>query len=294
MKRKQTVIASVGVALVLALAAVWFVRYGPGTPTAADVVATKGERKILYWHDPMVPGTKFDRPGKSPFMDMQLVPVYEDEADGGATVTIRPEIVNNLGVRTYKIERVARARRLVMDGYLFRSEGRATLRVQADIFDRDIYWLRPGLPAELRVLGLPDRHWEATVEAVGTDIDIGARGRKATLRLTQTDPALRPGMFAHVTILAVPAGKKLFVPREALIRSAARTALVLALGEGRFQPVDVVAGVEDGEWIEILKGAQEGDVVVTSGQFLIDSEAGLRASFQRMQPAPAVEPPEAR
>jgi Cu(I)/Ag(I) efflux system membrane fusion protein len=63
--------------------------------------------------------------------------------------------------------------------------------------------------------------------------------------------------------------------------------VVLNVGEGRFQPVEVVAGEESGDWVEIRQGIKEGDTVVTSGQFLIDSEASVRASFQRMEPTPA-------
>ncbi len=73
------------------------------------------------------------------------------------------------------------------------------------------------------------------------------------------------------------------VPREALIRTGRRNAVVLGLGGGRFQPVEVEVGEEAGDWIEIRKGVKEGDTVVVSGQFLIDSEASVRASFQRME-----------
>ena len=66
------------------------------TPSAA---ASAAERKVLYWHDPMVPGPRFDKPGKSPFMDMQLVPVYADEA-GDTGVEVSPAVQQNLGVRT--------------------------------------------------------------------------------------------------------------------------------------------------------------------------------------------------
>jgi len=64
-----------------------------------------GERKVLYWHDPMVPGQKFDKPGKSPFMDMQLVPVYADEAQANAGVTIDERTSQNLGMRLAKVEK---------------------------------------------------------------------------------------------------------------------------------------------------------------------------------------------
>lgn len=80
------------------------VGHGVGLADAshAPAGATKGgERKVLYWHDPMVPGQRFDKPGKSPFMDMPLVPVYADEgADGGKAVSISPQVQQNLGIRT--------------------------------------------------------------------------------------------------------------------------------------------------------------------------------------------------
>src|SRR5437667_2621453 len=68
---------------------------------AGDVDLSSGKR-VLYWHDPMVPGPRFDKPGKSPFMDMDLVPVYADDAPGGAGVAINPRLQQNLGVRTAK------------------------------------------------------------------------------------------------------------------------------------------------------------------------------------------------
>ena len=77
----------------------------PGSTAAASAApAASTERKVLYWHDPMVPGPKFDKPGKSPFMDMQLVPVYADEgAEGG--VSISPRTQQNLGLRTAEVVR---------------------------------------------------------------------------------------------------------------------------------------------------------------------------------------------
>ena len=77
-----------------------------GTPAPVD----EGGRKILYWHDPMVPGQKFDRPGKSPFMDMDLVPVYADSGADEGRVTVSPRLVQSLGIRT------AEARTATLDG----------------------------------------------------------------------------------------------------------------------------------------------------------------------------------
>lgn len=250
---------------------------GPETPATA-------ERKVLYWHDPMVPGFKSDKPGKSPFMDMELVPVYADEA-GTNVVTVRPEVANNLGVRTVKIERHAHAHQLRIEGYIQRTGGEVL--VLADVFERGTDWLRAGLPAEVRVDALPGRVFAARVESAQPDIGVGARSLHVVLRLDRPDAALKSNMTADVAISA-PMDKSLAVPREALIRTGTRTAVLRALGEGRFQPVEVVVGAELGDQIEIVQGLSEGDVIVTSGQFLLDSEANVRASFQRMEsPAPA-------
>jgi Cu(I)/Ag(I) efflux system membrane fusion protein len=119
-------------------------------------------------------------------------------------------------------------------------------------------------------------------------VDIGTRSLKARIRVINPDAALRPNMYADVVIRdTARRDQKLMVPREALIRTGTRTSLVLNVGAGRFQPVEVVPGEESGDWVEIRQGIKEGDTVVTSGQFLIDSEASVRASFQRMESAPA-------
>ena len=69
--------------------------------------AAPDDRKVLYWHDPMVPNVRFDKPGKSPFMDMQLVPVYADEAGADSGVNIASNVSQNLGIRIGKVEKTA-------------------------------------------------------------------------------------------------------------------------------------------------------------------------------------------
>jgi Cu(I)/Ag(I) efflux system membrane fusion protein len=76
---------------------------GAAAAQAGDAVDSATGRKVLYWHDPMVPGQKFDKPGKSPFMDMQLVPVYADEAGNDGKVSISPRVQQNLGIRTAEV-----------------------------------------------------------------------------------------------------------------------------------------------------------------------------------------------
>ena len=281
MKRRPLFFTAVLAAAVLAAALVWYVLARDREKPAPDLAAgTQTERKVLYWADPMTPGFRSDKPGKSPFMDMDLVPVYEDA--GATVVALRPEIVQSLGGRTHKAARGAPPRRIVTTGYMFRDSRGLTALV--DLFDREAAAVHPGQIAEVRILDTPTVY-HGVVDSIESDIDIGARAFKARIRMTHADIVLRPNMLAEVAILATAAGKRaLSPPREALLRTGQRNAVVLALGAGRFQPVEVTPGIETDDWVEIQRGIKEGDVVVTSGQFLIDSEANVRASFQRMEP----------
>jgi len=151
-----------------------------------------------------------------------------------------------------------------------------------DVFERQAEWVAVGQPAEVRLAYLPGRVWEGEVEFVYPTIDPKTRTLRARLRFDNSDGMLKPDMYADVRIYAGPKSDVLSIPREALIRTGHSERVVVALGEGRFSARAVVSGMESGDWVEIVSGLAEGDRVVVSGQFLIDSEASLRASFGRM------------
>ena len=152
-----------------------------------------------------------------------------------------------------------------------------------DVFERQAAWVKPGQPAEVRLDYLPGRVWEGTVEFVYPTIDPKTRTLQARLRFDNPDEALKPDMYATVAIYAGPKQAVLSIPREALIKTGRGQRVILALGGGKFRAREVTAGIESGDFVEITSGLDEGDTVVTSAQFLIDSEASLRASFQRME-----------
>ena len=151
-----------------------------------------------------------------------------------------------------------------------------------DVFERQSEWVAVGQPAEVRLGYLPGRVWEGEVEFIYPTIDPKTRTLQTRLRFDNPDEALKPDMYANVRIYAGPKHDVLSIPREALIKTGESRRVIIALGDGRFRAQDVTAGMESGDYVEIIKGLQEGDRVVTSGQFLIDSEASLRASFSRM------------
>ena len=151
-----------------------------------------------------------------------------------------------------------------------------------DVFERQSDWVAVGQPAEVRLGYLPGRVWAGEVEFVYPTIDPKTRTLQARLRFDNPDDALKPDMYANVRIYAGPKQDVLSIPREALIKLGKAQRVIVAMEKGRFRAQQVTAGLESGDFVEIISGLNERDRVVTSGQFLIDSEASLRASFSRM------------
>lgn len=382
-----------------------------GAPMAHGIAASPdAEKKPLYWHDPMVPGHRFDKPGKSPFMDMDLVPVYGDDAGDEGTVTISPRVQQNLGVRTAEVklgslasdlsavgsvvynerdvalvqarsngfverlhvrapldsikkgqpllsmyvpewiaaqEEYLTARRMQGSGIdgltgaarqrmrlagmreehirqiestgkvqarmtvtapltgvvtelnaregmtvttgapLFRINGLDTVWVNAEVPESAAARVLPGTPVEARTPALPGTVLKGKVSAILPQVDAGTRTLKARIELPNPARRLVPGMFATLNF-APEAGKQvLLVPSEAVIQTGTRSVVMLAQGDGKFAPVNVEVGSEAQGQTEILSGLSEGQKVVVSGQFLIDSEASLKSAATRMEAAPA-------
>ena len=90
-------------------------------------------------------------------------------------------------------------------------------------------------------------------------------------------------MFARVTLLGTATEPVVHVPREALIRGGDADRVVLSLGDGRFRSQEVETGIESGDRVAILRGLSAGDRIVTSGQFLIDSESDIQSGLSRME-----------
>ncbi|MGY2197092.1 efflux RND transporter periplasmic adaptor subunit [Pseudomonas gingeri] len=367
-----------------------------GTAMSATTDAGKKERPALYWFDPMYPTQHFDAPGKSPFMDMQLVPKYVDAAEDSTSISVSPQLAQNLGMRTAAVVRESLPGGLEAVGALaYNQRDVVNLQARAAGFVERVYDRAPGdvLPAgaplvdllipewsaaqlefvavlatgdsrlvqatreRLRLLGMPDdviaqvaktrkvrpvltlstpiagelqslevragmtvsagmslaringlsSVWLDTSvpEALASSVAVGAQvavalsaypgrgvqgkvlailpgvdGQSRTLtvrsQLPNTDGSLRPGMFASVRFAATDPRPSLLIPSEALIRTGKRDLVMLAGDKGRYKPVQVRTGRESAGRIEVLEGLTEGQQVVTSGQFLLDSEASLQ------------------
>ncbi len=373
-----------------------FVGHPAGEPSAVQSADPSG-RTPLYWYDPMAPAQHFDKPGKSPFMDMQLIPKYGDESDSGNAapgVRIDPAASQSLGLRTVAVRRGSLSSDLTATGTIdFNQRDVAVVQARAAGFVQRVYgrvpgdvigagtpladllvpdwagaqaeylavrrtgngalaqaarqrlmllgmpadtiaaverggrphnvvtvstptggtiktlgvragmtvamgqtlaeinglgtvWLnaavpeamagqlRPGQSARAVLAAYPGETFTGRVAAILPDVQTESRTLTVRIELPNRGGRLKPGMFASVSF-GGGARPALLVPSEALIRTGKRTLVMLALDKGRYQPAEVRTGRESGDDTEILAGLSEGEKIVASGQFLIDSEASL-------------------
>ena len=392
----------IGAAAAVSLVAVGVAGFWLGAGQARDAGYPQS-RSVLYWYDPMVPDQHFDKPGKSPFMDMELVPRYAGEADAVSAVTISPAVVQNLGVRYAMVERgdasqAVRAsgtltyngRELVIvqskqDGFVERSRDRAVgdivkagdplvdLRVPAwtaalaeylslrsssdarlaaaarsrlpllgvpadavaaaersgaapavftvrapaagalvtldarqgmsltsgssiaSISGLSPVWLvvsvpqgaigglAPGAPATARFPAFPGEEIGGRIEAILPVANLANRTVEVRIALDNRDGRLRPGMTGDVSFSGATSRPARSIPSEAVIRTGRRNVVIVARDDGAFEPVEVTLGAAMGDRLEIVAGVSEGQRVVASGQFLIDSEANLTGVLERLR-----------
>ncbi len=369
----------------------------------ANVDPQKG--KVLYWHDPMKPEVRFDKPGKSPYMDMQLAPVYASGATDSGGIAVSPNMRQSLGVRIGHVERAAVASRIAAVGAVAYDEHRTTLvQARAAGFVSKLHikaaqdrvhrgqaladvtvpaWveaegeylallgnepvsssaLREAARERLLLLGIPEIAVSALEQerklpasttllspADGVIADLGVRegaafaegalmfringlatvwvnaqlpefqaghivsGRAVEVRaaawpgqvfpgrvealLPQLDPSTRtltarigvdnragkltPGMFVKVALTNPTTTPQLWVPSEAVIVTGQRSVVIRMRDDGAFEATDVTIGNESDGKTAILAGLSEGQAVVLSGQFLIDSEASLKSAVTRL------------
>jgi Cu(I)/Ag(I) efflux system membrane fusion protein len=153
----------------------------------------------------------------------------------------------------------------------------------AEVFERQANWVEVGQIAEAELPSMPGVIWKGNVEYIYPELDPVTRTLRVRLSFDNPEEKLMPNMYAHVTIFGKQKKDTLNIPREALIRDARQIRVIRALGEGRFQAQEVTTGIESDDRVEIISGLNEGDKIVVSSQFLLDSESSLKASIGRMQ-----------
>ncbi|MFT6662386.1 MAG: Cu(I)/Ag(I) efflux system membrane fusion protein [Maricaulis maris] len=163
--------------------------------------------------------------------------------------------------------------------------------VVADLFEDEAAAIEPGQSVRLQSRAQPGRMWHGQVEYLYPTVDPRSRSIPVRMRFANSDGALRPEAYVNVRIEASPRDDVLSVPFEAVIRTGQSERVVLALGDGRYRLAQVRTGAEAGGRVEVLTGLSEGERVVVSSQFLIDSEASLQGVALRMAGADAPDAP---
>ena len=154
--------------------------------------------------------------------------------------------------------------------------------VEAEVFERQYRKIHQGDKVSMNLDYLPEHVWQGEVDYIYPILDAKTRTVRVRLRFKNPDLALKPNMFAQVTIHDSSAQEQLIIPKEALIRTGKQDRVVIALSEGVFKSLMVKVGSQDTDNIEVLSGLNEDDNIVVSAQFLIDSESSKTSDFMRM------------
>jgi multidrug efflux pump subunit AcrA (membrane-fusion protein) len=160
--------------------------------------------------------------------------------------------------------------------------------VLADVYEFELPWLELGQMAQVELAYLPGVPMEGELTYIAPFLDPKTRTAEVRLELDNADGKLKPEMFGNAVIAGAPRPNTLSIPTEAVIRSGTRNVAVVALGEGQFEPRDIELGLDSGDgWLEVLSGLKDGEDVVVSSQFLIDSESNLQEAVQKLLAARA-------
>jgi hypothetical protein len=177
---------------------------------------------------------------------------------------------------------------------LYRLADLGIVWVFAQVYEQDLPYVQLGQEAVVKLSSLPDREFRGAVTYVYPDVD--AKTRTARVRLEFENPGyfLKPGMFVSVQIHSELEPSALLVPDSSILRSGEQNTVFVALPGGKFDPRAVVLGPEaENNQYEVISGLLAGEHVVTSGQFMLDSESQLREAIQKMRgsEAPATATP---
>ncbi len=158
----------------------------------------------------------------------------------------------------------------------------STVWVLVEVDESQAGLVHKGQQAVATFDAFPGRRWQGTVDYIYPDLSAMTRTVKLRLRFGNPDRRLQPNMYAHVQIQTQPQKSVVYIPDQALIRTGHSQRVIVALGDGRFDVCPVEAGITSGDQVEILKGLHVGQRVVTSAQFMLDSEANVDAAALRL------------
>jgi Cu(I)/Ag(I) efflux system membrane fusion protein/cobalt-zinc-cadmium efflux system membrane fusion protein len=186
---------------------------------------------------------------------------------------------------------VVEGQRVMAGETLYRLAGLATVWVEADVYERDLGAVRPGLAASVSVDAFPGETFPARVLLVAPSLEPSTRTARVRLSLANRGARLRPGMFADVE-LAGARSRRLTVPADAVVDSGTRQFVFVSQGDGFFEPRRVEIGARAGGLVEITGGLEQGEQVASGATFFIDSESQLRAAMEGFDAPPDLSAPQ--
>ena len=183
-------------------------------------------------------------------------------------------IVMNIGARE--------GQRITPDTELYMVADLTRVWVIVDLYEDDLPWVREGDTAEMQVAGIPGRTFSGVVSYIYPYLEAKTRTVKMRLEFDNPELALKPDMFANVTVKAGKQIDAVIVPSEAIVRTGEHEQVYVQRSPGKFEPRRVVVGIDSNGQAQILEGLDAGDIVVSSSQFLIDSESKLKEATAKM------------
>ncbi len=154
--------------------------------------------------------------------------------------------------------------------------------VLGDLYEYEIPWVRVGDMAKLRIASLPESDFTGRITYIYPYLDPKTRTNKVRIEFDNHDGLLKPDMFGDVTIIASHSRSGVFVPRESVLVTGKKAHVFVQTEPGRFEPRTVKTGASSDGLLEIIDGVKDGELVVSSGQFLIDSESSIREAAAKM------------
>jgi RND family efflux transporter MFP subunit len=234
-----------------------------GVASGAAALASAAEARLRQWDIPQTEITAIKETGK-PIADLPInspVSGYITERNALPNLYVEP------ATRLYTITDLSH------------------IWVYAQVFEDDVSRLKPGDSAQISVDSYPGRVFRARIESILPQVDIATRTVRARLDVANPDLKLRPGMFVNVDLEA-NLGRHLVAPASAVLQSGLRQIAFLDQGGGKLEPEEVVTGARVGDDLIIVKGLQAHQRIVTSANFLIDSESQLQAAPGSYAPPP--------
>lgn len=234
--------------------------------------------------------TFFSRKDKSNASHL-MTKLIHSGLDAGDISRLQQGASPNIPVRIYSKE----------DGYIYAKRGKISdkinnsftvfnlggnyqvVEITAEIFERQWNLVKEGQKVRIRLRNLPGVLFNGIVERVDDPVGYTTRALEVRIKFKSDREDLTQSTFARVFIEGRTKHNVLLVPRDAVIKTADSAHIVKVLSDFNLQPVEIIAGEESDGQMEILSGLQEGDRIVTSGQFLIDSESNILSALARME-----------